>query len=112
MEIKCTEKELMILEKIARAAADLDVETYLVGGFVRDKILDRNTKDADIVCVGDGIELATATAQHFNSASQVSYFKTFGTAHIKVNLADKKDFPEFSEQDSEGAFDIEFVGAR
>ena len=112
MEIKCTEKELMILDKVARAAAELNVETYLVGGFVRDKILGRNTKDADIVCVGDGIELAAATAKYFNSASQVNYFKTFGTAHIKVNLSDKKDFSGLSEQDSEGIFDIEFVGAR
>ena len=112
MEIKCTQKELMILDKVARAAAELNVETYLVGGFVRDKILGRNTKDADIVCVGDGIELAAATAKYFNSASQVNYFKTFGTAHIKVNLSDKKDFSGLSEQDSEGIFDIEFVGAR
>ena len=102
----------MILDKVARAASELNVETYLVGGFVRDKILGRNTKDADIVCVGDGIELAAATAKYFNSASQVNYFKTFGTAHIKVNLSDKKDFSGLSEQDSEGIFDIEFVGAR
>ncbi len=102
----------MILEKVARAAAELKVETYLVGGFVRDKIFGRNTKEADIVCVGDGIELATATAKYFNSASQVSYFKNFGTAHIKVNLSDKKDFSEMPEQGSDGAFDIEFVGAR
>ena len=112
MEIKCTEKELIILEKIARAAAELNVETYLVGGFVRDKILGRDTRDADIVCVGDGIELATVTAKYFNSASQVSFFKTFGTAHIKVNFSDKRDFPDSAENDLGGMFDIEFVGAR
>jgi poly(A) polymerase len=103
MEISCTEKELMILKKIARAAAELDVETYLVGGFVRDKLLARETKDADVVCVGDGIALATAVAKYFNPVPQVNYFKTFGTAHIKVNL------PEGSE---DNVFDIEFVGAR
>ena len=112
MEIKCTEKELIILEKIARAAAELNVETYLVGGFVRDKILGRDTRDADIVCVGDGIELATVTAKYFNSASQVSFFKTFGTAHIKVNFSDKRDFPDSAENYLGGMFDIEFVGAR
>jgi putative nucleotidyltransferase with HDIG domain len=112
MEIKCTESELMILKKVARAASELNVETYLVGGFVRDKILGRDTKDADIVCVGDGIELATVTAKYFNSVDRVNYFKTFGTAHIKVNLSDKKDFPGFTENDPGGMFDVEFVGAR
>ena len=96
MEITCTEKELMILKKIARAVEELGVERYLIGGFVRDKLLGRPTKDADIVCVGDGIQLATAVAKHFNPIPQVSYFKNFGTAHIKI--AD--------------GFDIEFVGAR
>src|SRR5687768_11725793 len=96
MEINCTEKELLILKKIARAAEELDVETYLIGGFVRDKILGRPTKDADFVCVGDGIELATAVARHFNPVPQVSYFKNFGTAHLKTT----------------DGFDVEFVGAR
>jgi putative nucleotidyltransferase with HDIG domain len=96
MEIKCTEKELLILKKIARAAQELGVETYLIGGFVRDKILKRGTKDADIVCVGDGIELAKAVAKQFNPVPQVSYFKNFGTAHLKTT----------------DGFDVEFVGAR
>ena len=95
MDIKCTEKELFILKKIAHAAEELDVETYLIGGFVRDKIIDRKTKDADIVCVGDGIALAKAVAKRFNPEPKFSYFKNFGTAHIKVN-----------------EFDLEFVGAR
>ena len=59
MDIKCTDKELFILKKIAHAAQELGVETYLIGGFVRDKIIARDTKDADIFCVGDGIELAS-----------------------------------------------------
>src|SRR4030095_17258035 len=110
MEINCSKSELLILKKVALAAEALNLETYLVGGFVRDKILGRDSKDADIVCVGDGIELATTTAKYFNSASQVSFFKTFGTAHIKVNLSDKKDFPDSSENGPGGMFDIEFVG--
>ncbi len=96
MDIKCTEKELFILKKIAHAAEELGTETYLIGGFVRDKIIDRKTKDADIVCVGDGISLAKAVAKRFNPEPKVSYFKNFGTAHIKVN----------------NEFDLEFVGAR
>ena len=125
MEISCTETELMILKKVALAAAELDVETYLVGGFVRDKILGRSTKDADIVCVGDGIELATAVARHFKPVPQVSYFKNFGTAHIKVSTPNNNDSSKApstgGNQRSEGwersswegaAFDIEFVGAR
>jgi len=116
MEITCTESELIILKKVAVAAAELGVETYLVGGFVRDKILDRPTKDADIVCVGDGIELATAVARHFKPLPQVSYFKNFGTAHIKVSPPKDQDASKIPAGDSLGkpgaAFDIEFVGAR
>ena len=95
MDIKCTEKELFILKKIAHAAEELGVETYLIGGFVRDKIIGRKTKDADIVCIGDGIGLAKAVAKRFKPEPKFSYFKNFGTAHIKVD-----------------DFDLEFVGAR
>lgn len=84
------------MKKIANAAEALGMECYLIGGFVRDKILGRNCKDMDIVCVGDGIKLAKEVAQHFDPVLHVDFFKTFGTAHIKT--AD--------------GFDIEFVGAR
>jgi len=109
MEIKCTAKELQIFKKIAHAAEEQDVETYLVGGFVRDKILGRETKDADIVCVGDGIEMAKAVANKFHPVPQVNFFKNFGTAHIKINLSDNDETAEDLEGD---VFDIEFVGAR
>ena len=69
---------------------------FLIGGFVRDKLLGRETKDADFVCVGDGIELAKEVAKKFNPVPQVDEFKNFGTAHIKI----------------QNDFDIEFVGAR
>ena len=95
MDIKCTEKELFILKKIAHVAEEMGVEAYLIGGFVRDKIIGRNTKDADIVCIGDGIALAKAVAKRFKPEPRFSYFKNFGTAHIKVD-----------------DFDLEFVGAR
>jgi poly(A) polymerase len=95
MEINCTEKELFIFKKIAHAAEELGVEAYLIGGFVRDKIIGRDTKDADVVCVGDGINLAKEVAKRFNPIPPVSVFKTYGTAHIKAE-----------------EFDLEFVGAR
>jgi len=84
-----------LLEKIAFAARKMQVPCYVIGGFVRDKIIDRKTKDIDIVCVGDGIELAEQVASLFRSKPPVSVFKNFGTAQIKLD-----------------DIDIEFVGAR
>lgn len=114
MDINCTEKELFILKKIAHSAEELGMDTYLIGGFVRDKILKRPTKDADIVCVGDAIHLAKSVAKRFMPEPKVSFFKTFGTAHIRLQKhklsESSKALP--SGKDSEGAFDIEFVGAR
>lgn len=99
MEINCTDEELLIFKKIADAAAELNMPAYIIGGFVRDKILNRKTKDADIVCIGDGIELAKRSAEKFSPKPQVSFFKNFGTAQIKI----------FSKDET---FEIEFVGAR
>lgn len=95
MEISFTEKEAAIFQKITEAASQLQVPCYLIGGFVRDKIIGRPTMDADIVCLGDGIELANAVATLFHPKPLVAYFKNFGTAQIKL--------PEL---------EIEFVGAR
>jgi poly(A) polymerase len=114
MEINCTEKELFIFKKIAHASEELGMKTYLIGGFVRDKIIGRDTKDADVVCVGDGIKLAKEVAKRFKPVPQVNVFKTYGTAHIKVgspkNSESSKALP--SGEDFEEAFDLEFVGAR
>ncbi|HEY0039876.1 MAG TPA: tRNA nucleotidyltransferase, partial [Flavisolibacter sp.] len=96
MEITCSDKELDIFEKISLAATSLGVPCFLIGGFVRDKILGRPTKDADFVCVGDALQLATVAAGRFKPQPKVSLFKNFGTAHFR--LAD--------------GFDLEFVGAR
>jgi tRNA nucleotidyltransferase/poly(A) polymerase len=96
MDIRFTSRELSILDKIAEASQTLSMQSWLIGGFVRDRILHRDTKnDLDIVCLGDGIALATETARLFKPAPKVSYFKNFGTAHFN----------------SQG-YDIEFVGAR
>lgn len=95
MQIEFTDQELFVFKKIIKAAEPLDLHCYLIGGFVRDKLLGRQTKDADIMCVGDAIKLAHNVADLFNPKPAVAYFKNFGTAQIK--LAD---------------FEIEFVGAR
>jgi putative nucleotidyltransferase with HDIG domain len=99
MEIKCTDEELFIFKKIGDSAEELSMPAFVIGGFVRDKILNRSTKDADIVCSGDGIELAQKTAEKFSPKPHVSFFKNFGTAQIKITLNDT-------------IFEIEFVGAR
>ncbi len=95
MQIPITDRESFILKKIAKAAQELGVETYVIGGFVRNKILGLPVKDADIVCIGDGVLLAEKVAENFNPKPTVAFFKTFGTAQIKL-----KDY------------EIEFVGAR
>ncbi|MEP7253410.1 MAG: HD domain-containing protein [Ginsengibacter sp.] len=100
MDVKLTSDELSIFEKVMKAGNDLGMEVYLIGGFVRDKILNRNNKDADIVCVGDGIKLAKKVAEKFNPKPQVNIFKTFGTAQIRII------------RENGEPFEIEFVGAR
>ncbi len=85
MYINCNDKELIILKKIAKAANELHMPCFLIGGFVRDKIIGRPTKDIDIVCVGDGIALAEKVAKQFKPAPQLSVFKNFGTAQLKLN---------------------------
>ncbi|SDG24137.1 CCA tRNA nucleotidyltransferase [Chitinophaga filiformis] len=94
IDIPCTLQERKVLEQIALAAHELGTPCYLIGGFVRDKILNRRTKDMDVVCVGDGIALAHKVAEYFDNA-KVSFFKTYGTAQVKWN-----------------ELEIEFVGAR
>ncbi|MET7257021.1 CCA tRNA nucleotidyltransferase [Dyadobacter fermentans] len=84
-----------VLEKVAGAAKELGVEAYIIGGFVRDLILKRNSKDIDIVSIGSGIELAEMVASRLGPDVFVSVFKNFGTAQIR-----------------QGELEIEFVGAR
>ncbi len=95
MTIQFSDKEEAIFKQIGAIADKMNMPCYLIGGFVRDKIIGRNTKDADIVCLGDGIELAHAYANEISPKPIVAYFKNFGTAQIKLD-----------------EFEIEFVGAR
>jgi putative nucleotidyltransferase with HDIG domain len=87
--------ERKIFEVISGAAATLGFPAYIVGGYVRDRLLARPSKDMDIVCVGSGIDLALAVAQQLRPVPLVTTFKRFGTAMLKHQ-----------------GMEIEFVGAR
>ena len=100
MDINCTDTELLLFARIADAAARMQAEAYVIGGFVRDKIIGRSTNDADIVCVGNAIDLANEVAATYQPRPSVSFFKNFGTAHFKIQEADGQ------------WLDVEFVGAR
>lgn len=95
MYFSLSEIEKELFQKLAVAGQNANVESYVIGGFVRDKILGRPTKDIDVVCVGDGIHLAETFAKMHNPAPQVNVFKNFGTAQVKP-----------------GDVEVEFVGAR
>lgn len=85
-----------IFKTLTTAADELQVECYVIGGFVRDFLLQRGTpKDIDVVAVGSGIELAQKVASKLPGKPQVSVFKNFGTAMIKHD-----------------GIELEFVGAR
>ncbi|HTS44016.1 MAG TPA: HD domain-containing protein [Puia sp.] len=113
MDISCTDKELFVFKKIGHAASEIGMPCYIIGGFVRDKILNRPTKDADIVCVGDGIALANKVADRFQPRPYVSFFKNFGTAQLKIYFSDIHDGNHVSDEGGRGEIlEIEFVGAR
>ena len=88
-----------IFRKISEASDDIGVDTYLVGGYVRDMCLKRPVKkDIDIMCIGSGIDLAQNFYERIRpniTPAKINVFKRFGTAMIKFNN-----------------YDIEFVGAR
>lgn len=73
-----------VFQTLIRCVADLDLETYLVGGFVRDHLLGREkAKDIDIVAVGSGIDLAKAVQQELPGANAIQIFKNYGTAMVQ-----------------------------
>ncbi len=85
-----------IFEIIANAARNLNMDSYVIGGYVRDFLLNKKkSKDIDIVCLGDGIALAEEVAKNLSGKPQVQFFKNYGTAMIRYKTVQ-----------------LEFVGAR
>ncbi len=83
-----------VFKVVSQYATDHDLQAFVIGGFVRDLIMERPSKDIDILVLGDGPALAQEIAKILR-VKKVSVFKNFGTAHFRY-----KDL------------DIEFVGAR
>ena len=84
-----------IFKMISETADELQMECYVVGGYVRDIFLKRHSKDIDVVVVGSGIEIAQALGKKLGKGANVSVFKNFGTAQVKFR-----------------DIEVEFVGAR
>jgi len=72
-----------VYDKIKELADKESLEVYVIGGFVRDYILNRNSKDIDIVIVGNGIDFAQKLAHSINPKINVNVYKNFGTAMFK-----------------------------
>ena len=97
-EIEVLDKKIElnpIILEVGQVAQALKLETYIVGGYVRDIILERPSKDIDFVCVGSGIKLAQAVKDHLGTEAKLAIYKNFGTAAITFK-----------------GFELEFVGAR
>lgn len=84
-----------LFHKLTQTADECQIECYLVGGYVRDLILERPTNDIDVVVIGSGIQMAEAFSNKLGKAAHLSVFRNFGTAQVKWHT-----------------HEIEFVGAR
>lgn len=84
-----------IFHLIGDTADELNLDCYVVGGYVRDLFLERPSNDIDVVVVGSGIQVANALRKKMGRRAQISVFKNFGTAQVKYK-----------------GMEIEFVGAR
>ena len=87
--------DLDIINIISDLSTELQIKAFLVGGYVRDLILDRKSKDIDILIVGDGISFANEVKKKLHDKVDLQIFKNFGTAMIIYD-----------------GFEIEFVGSR
>lgn len=83
-----------LFQTIKEVGRELNQPVYLIGGWVRDLIMNRPSKDIDVVTVGSGIDLAEALAQRYRN-THVNVYRQFGTAQLKLHN-----------------FELEFVGAR
>ncbi|MGB4444909.1 MAG: HD domain-containing protein [Dysgonamonadaceae bacterium] len=84
-----------VFRLVSQVADEMNVECYVIGGYVRDIFLRRTSKDIDFVVVGSGIALAEAVAKKMGKQSKVTVYKNFGTAQVKYK-----------------GYELEFVGAR
>ena len=85
-----------IFKIIAQASQELNLDSYVIGGFVRDFLLQRDfKKDIDIVAIGSGIDLALKVSELLPNKPKVQVFKNYGTAMLRYK-----------------EIDVEFVGAR
>lgn len=84
-----------IFKLIQQSSDELNIDTYAIGGYVRDFFLERKSKDIDVVTLGKSIDLANLLHQKLGEEAHLSVFKNFGTAQIKYH-----------------DLEIEFVGAR
>ena len=92
-----------VLHLVGEEADRLGLECYVIGGWVRDLFLHRESKDIDVVVVGSGITLAEAVAKRLGKKAHLAVFKTYGTAQVKKRL------PVTGEGLQE--IELEFVGA-
>ncbi len=95
MVFNIQQHERKIFQLISETASELGYPVYVVGGYVRDRLLARPSKDMDIVCIGSGIRLAENLAAKLRPIPRVAVYRRFGTAMLK-----------------HGDLEIEFVGAR
>ena len=95
MTVRDAKIENPALRMVGEEADRLGLECYVIGGWVRDLFLHRESDDIDVVVVGSGITLAEAVAKRLGKGAHLSVFKTYGTAQVK-----------------RGALELEFVGAR
>ena len=73
-----------IFKIISEETGLLNLDSYVIGGYVRDIFLQRESKDIDVVTIGSGIKLATAVAFRLGSHANLTVFKNFGTAQVKL----------------------------
>lgn len=95
MHITDPKIETPVLKMVGEEADRLQLECYVIGGWVRDLFLHRPSDDIDVVVVGSGIQLAEAVAKRLGKGAHLAVFKTYGTAQVKKN-----------------DLELEFVGAR
>jgi len=95
MELKFTPTEQRIIGKISARAQRDDVKVYLVGGFVRDKLLGRENMDLDILVCGDAVRFAHQVAEDFKTKLK-AFYKRFGTALLELGADAEKCKIEFA----------------